>query len=359
MRLLVAAGGTGGTVIPGIAVAREAMTLEPKSESLFVGTSRGFETKLVPAAGFALELIRVGGLKRKSLWERVRGLLVLPAAFSQSWNILSRFKPQVVFGTGGYASGPILLLAAFRRKPTAILEPNSVPGMANRLLARFVDRVFLAFEEAQGQLPRRKCVYSGNPMREDILSVPPPSFDGDERTILVFGGSQGARRLNEAMIFAAPKLRELSMQLRILHQTGSADEDRVRKAYAQAGLDAEVFAFRDDMAEVYRRSHLIVARSGSSVLEIGACGRPSILVPYPSAADDHQRENARIFQRAGAAISIEDEECTGDRLAKELMALLPDRERLISMSQKALFFRKADAAKTIARQLATMCEGIA
>jgi UDP-N-acetylglucosamine--N-acetylmuramyl-(pentapeptide) pyrophosphoryl-undecaprenol N-acetylglucosamine transferase len=336
-------------VLPGIVVAMAVRSLEPTAEILFVGTPRGFETTLVPQAGFRLELMAIGGLKRKGFAERLRNLLLLPVAFWKSWRILSRFAPNAVFGTGGYASGPVVLVAAFRRIRTAILEPNTMPGFANRLLGKFAGRIYLAFKETA--LPAGKSIHSGLPIRPEILAVPPPSFEGEKRTILIFGGSQGARRLNDAVLEALPLLKAFKGRLHFIHQTGTQDETRVREEYAASGFSAEVSRFIDDMASAFRRADVVVARSGSSVLEVAAAGRPSILVPYPYAADDHQRLNARVLEKAGAAVVIPESGLTGDRLAGEIEHLLSDRGLLQSMSRGALTLRRDQAARTIAMEL--------
>ncbi len=351
MKLLVAAGGTGGTVLPGIVVAKAVRSLEPASEILFVGTARGFEARLVPQAGFTLEILRVKGLKQKKSLERLRNFFLLPAALWRSWRLLRRFSPQAVFGTGGYASGPILLLAGLTGIRTTILEPNTMPGFSNRVLARLVKRIYLAFETSSRRFPFGKCLHTGLPMRPEILAVPPPSFEGEKRTLLVFGGSQGARKLNESMMEALPKLAAHKDRLHVIHQTGIQDEARVREAYARAGVSVEVRPFIDDMASAYRRADLIVARSGSSVLEIAAVGRPSILIPFPFAADDHQSLNAEILMKAGAAVVVPDSELNGERLARELEELLWRRERLSAMSRGALTLRMGHAAETIALDL--------
>jgi len=351
VRVLFAAGGTGGHVFPAIAVAKAIRHLEAKSEILFVGTERGFEKSLVPQAGFKLSLVDVTGINSKGFIDRVKGILALPKAMFQSWRILSYFKPDVVFGIGGYASGPILLLASLRRKQTGILEPNSKSGFSNRVLGKFVNRIYLAFKEAAEDFPSEKTEYSGNPLRLDILSVPPPKFDNPTRTVLIFGGSQGAKRLNEAMVAALKNLAPQKERLKFIHQTGSADELKVREAYRTHGFQAQVFAFQEDMASLYRQSDFVIARSGSSVLEIAACGRPSILIPYPYAADDHQRFNARVMENAGAALYLEDEACSGPRLAQMILELLEHPDRLQMMRDHALQFRMDHAAERIAQDL--------
>ena len=356
MRLLVAAGGTAGGIFPAVAVAGAVRRLKPAADILFVGTPAGMEAALVPEAGFPLELIRVGGLKGKSGPARLKAMALLPQAFFASWKILSRFRPTAVFGSGGYATGPIVLTAALRRFRTSILEPNAVPGFANRVLARFVARIFLAFDGARAVLPPAKCSFTGNPIREEILGVAPPSCERGVRTVLVFGGSQGARRLNDAVTSALPALKPFRERLFFIHQTGSADEISVRRAYEERGFRAEVHAFIRDMAGAFRRADLVIARSGSSVLEVAATGRPSILVPYPFAADDHQRANARVFEERGASVILEDDRCDGPAITKLLTELMEDCGRLKDMAQGALSLRRADAAQAIASELARLSE---
>ncbi|HLG19073.1 MAG TPA: undecaprenyldiphospho-muramoylpentapeptide beta-N-acetylglucosaminyltransferase [Bdellovibrionota bacterium] len=354
MKLLMAAGGTGGHVFPALAIARTAVAKNRETKVLFVGTPKGFESRSIPKEEFPLELISVGGLKGKRFSDRMRNMATLPAAFWASWKILRNFAPNVAFGIGGYASGPILLLAALRGLETAILEPNAVPGFSNRVLSRFVHRVFLAFEEAKSRLPERKCLVVGNPIRSEILRVAPPIFSGEKRTLLIFGGSQGAHRLNDAMIHALPFLETLKEKLFMIHQTGARDELAVRKAYRDRSFQAEVHPFIDGMSEAYGRADLVIGRSGSSVMEIAACGRPSILVPFPYAADDHQRMNGRIFAQAGAAIYIEDQDCSGETLAKAIRELVTNPNRLREMSVQALRFRHEDAADRIVQELTQM-----
>ncbi len=351
MRLLLAAGGTGGHVFPAIAVAQAAKAFKSDIEILFVGTPKGLETELVPKAGYTLKLIQIDGLKGKALFERARTVLFLPQACLKAWKILQNFSPNAVFGIGGYASGPLLLVAVIKGFKTAILEPNVIPGFSNRLLGRFVNRIFLAFEESQRWFPKSKCIVSGNPIREDIVNVLPPTFEGHRKTILIFGGSQGAHRINEAVIEMLHEFVNDRDRLFFIHQTGVKDEERVRKAYESAGLTFNVQAFFNNMAEVYKKSDLVIARAGSSVLEIAACGRPAILIPFPSAADDHQRENAKVIEKNGAAIVVEDAHCNGPTLASILKSLLDDRRKLRQMSGAALKLRHDHAAAKIVADL--------
>lgn len=353
----MAAGGTGGHVIPALTIARAVQALSRDAKILFVGTPKGFENELILGTGFSLEWIRLKGLKGKGFPERVGNLALLPGACWKSWRILRDFSPHAVFGIGGYASGPILLLASLLGFKTAILEPNAVPGFSNRTLSRFVGRVFVAFEEALARLPKSKCVVSGNPIRPEILALSSPKFDGKKKGILIFGGSQGARRINEAVMEMLPDLSSERKNLFFVHQTGAGDFERVRDAYRRQEFDAEVRPFISEMAEAYRRCDLVIARSGSSVLEIAACGRPAVLVPFPHAADDHQRANARVMEHAGAAVVIEEGAMDGKALSGTLRDLLRDPERLRRMSRSALKFRREDAAKLIATELSSWGRG--
>ena len=349
MKVLMAAGGTGGHVFPALSVANALK--RQNHQVIFVGTEKGFEVKLVPQAGYPLELISVAGLKGKGILGTLKGIALLPRAFLSSWNLLSKHSPDAVFGIGGYASGPILLLAALRRMKTVILEPNSIAGFSNRMLGKFVGQVFIAFEGAARFFPKGKSRISGNPIRKDILDVPAPKFPREVCTILVFGGSQGARTINSAVIESLSIFKDMKRTFRFIHQTGEADEARVKEAYAATGVEAEVMSFIDDMAEAYSRSELVIARSGASVFEVAACGRPSILVPYPYAADDHQRENARVFESAGAAVCIEDQEFHADALVKAVENILENESSWTAMRDAALRFRSENAADDIAKCL--------
>lgn len=351
MRFLFAAGGTGGHVIPALVVAQKIKSQNLQAEIIFVGTAQGMENTLVPKEEFSLTTIPSSGIKGKGILKKIQSLTFLPVAFFKSWRLLRKFSPHAVFGIGGYASGPLLMVASLLRCKTAILEPNAVPGFANRILSRFVNKIFVAFEQARSRLPLHKAVVTGNPIRQEILMLKPPNFEEEVKTVLVFGGSQGARKINEAIIEMLPKFSSYLDQVHFIHQAGRVDVDRVRTAYQEMGFCAEVKDFFLDMAQVYQKSHLVIARSGSSVLEIAACGRPSVLIPYPYAADDHQQVNAKILERLGASFVIQNSECNGARLAQILTTLIKDSKKLKEMSKAALGLRAERAASTIAREL--------
>ncbi|MBI5067711.1 MAG: undecaprenyldiphospho-muramoylpentapeptide beta-N-acetylglucosaminyltransferase [Deltaproteobacteria bacterium] len=337
MRVLIAGGGTGGHVFPGIALAEEVVGRHPDNDVVFVGTARGLEASVVPAAGFPIELIDVKGLKGKGLLSILTGLFMLPRAFLQCWRVLRRWQPDVVVGVGGYASGPVVLTAWVRRIPTAVQEQNALPGLTNRLLGRFVDAAFTAFPEAGRHFARRKVHQLGNPIRRQLLdNYMRPSSAHDRQRLLVFGGSQGAHALNMRVIEALPHLADLRDSLRITHQTGSRDREQVEKGYRACGFEPDVREFIEDMSGAYAESDLVVCRAGATTLaELTVCKKPSILVPFPLAADNHQVMNARSLVDAGAAVMIEERDLTGELLASEIRSVLRSPARREAMARAA------------------------
>ena len=350
MRVLIAGGGTGGHLFPGIALAEEVATRHPRNDVVFVGTNRGLEARVVPAAGFKFEAITSRGLKGMGLVKTLLGLLTLPVSLFESWKILRRYQPDVVVGVGGYSSGPVVMAAWLMRVPTAVQEQNALPGLTNRILGHFVKAVFLAFEEAVAFFPEKKTHLIGNPIRRKLMEnflrskIQHPYF-----SVLVFGGSLGARGINTRMIEALDHLRDLKEQLHFLHQTGKADVEEVRKGYADKGFKAEVVEFIDDMSEAYARSELVVCRAGATtVAELTVCKKASILIPFPFATDDHQAVNARALVDAGAALMFREAELDGLKLAAELRALAPDPEKLKKMEKAAGLLGRPEAAKELA-----------
>lgn len=359
MRVLIAGGGTGGHLYPGIALAEE-VTARPGGQVLFVGTARGLEARVVPAAGYPLELLDVSGIKRAGLLGLVKALLRLPRAFLASLAILRHFRPDMVVGVGGYASGPIVLAAALSGRPTAIQEQNSVPGITNRILGRFVRAVFVAFDDARLFFDGRKVRATGNPVRRKFLEGAAGREPAASPVLLVCGGSQGARAVNDAVLAALPSLLARFLGLRVLHQAGPADFDRVRQAVAAARLDArvDVRAFIDDMASAYRGSTLVIGRAGALTLaELAITGRPAVLIPLPTAADDHQTRNAAAFERAGAAALLPQAEATGERLAEVCTGLLADEARRTSMSAAMAGLGRPAAARRIVDALEAIAAG--
>lgn len=350
MKLVIAGGGTGGHLFPGIAVAEALLDLDPASQVLFIGTEKGIEARAVPKAGFALELIEVGGLKRVGFKKQITTMAALPASLMRSRAILRAFAADAVLGVGGYASGPVLVAARTLGLPTAICEQNSVPGITNKILARLVDRVFVTFAASRAHFPGSPELV-GNPVRRTFLEAarrPAPAIEPG--LVFTFGGSQGARPLNEGVPRALAILKQRGRDVRALHQAGKDAVDGVQKAYADAGVGAEVTSFIDDMVACYRRAHVVICRAGAtSCAELGALGVPAILVPFPQAADDHQTKNARDMEMAGAVVLLPQDQMTPERLADEIEKLLVDDDRRNRMVTASRAWGRIDAGAVVAR----------
>ena len=346
MKVLIAAGGTGGHIYPGIAVAKEIKRRDASSEVLFVGTSRGLETKIVPDNGFQLSLINSAGLKNVGLVGKLKGLAVLPKSFLEARELLGEFKPDVVVGAGGYVSGPVLMMAALMRIPTLVMDSNALPGFTNRRLAMFVDKAALTFDEAMPYFGK-KGVVTGNPVRKEFFETAEKQ-SSEELQLLIFGGSQGAKAINDAMIAALPTL--TSLKLAITHQTGDAEFQKIRDAYNAAGLSgADVRPYISDMVTQFAKSDLIICRAGATTCaELAAAGRASIMVPLPTAADDHQRKNAEAMVNAGAARMILQKDLSGEKLANEITALASSPAEIEEMETAAKKLARADAAEATA-----------
>ncbi|HEX8175996.1 MAG TPA: undecaprenyldiphospho-muramoylpentapeptide beta-N-acetylglucosaminyltransferase [Pyrinomonadaceae bacterium] len=348
MRLLIAAGGTGGHIYPGIAVAREVTRRDAGSVVRFVGTARGLETRLVPQAGFELSLIESAGLKNVGLVARMRGLLILPKSFLAARRLIGEFKPDIVIGAGGYVSGPVLLMAALMKVPTLVMESNALPGWTNRVLARFVDRAAVSFEASVPYF-RGKAVVTGNPVRREFFDIPRKTRDTSRFSLLVFGGSQGARAINDAVVAALPLLEAERDTLFITHQTGEQDFERVRRGYLDTGWAerSDVRRYIDDMVVKFAETDLIICRAGATTsAELVAAGKAAIMIPFPFAADDHQRKNAEALQSGGAARMILQQELTAERLAKEISALVREPEAITRMEEASRKLARGDAAST-------------
>ena len=360
MRVLIAGGGTGGHLYPGIALAEEITTRQKGNEVLFVGTAKGIEARVVPDLGYPLELVEVSGLKRTGFATRLRGLLRLPGALFQSFRIVRRFEPDVAVGVGGYASGPVILAAWLMRVPCAVLEQNSVPGVTNRILGRIVQAVFVMFTGARAYFPKRRVHALGNPIRRSLMEnfLRSRSEEHGRFRILVLGGSQGAHTLNLRMMEAMGFLRDLSDQLTIIHQTGGEDAELVRRTYAELGVDAEVYPFIQDISWAYRRADLLVCRAGATTLaELMVAKKAAILVPYPYAADNHQEVNARAMVDAGAAVMLVERELDGGRLAQEIKTLFDSPGRLADMEQAARKAGRPEAAREIVDAFVQLTRG--
>jgi UDP-N-acetylglucosamine--N-acetylmuramyl-(pentapeptide) pyrophosphoryl-undecaprenol N-acetylglucosamine transferase len=347
--VVIAGGGTGGHLYPGIAVAQEIVRRHPDARVSFAGTARGLEARVVPREGFSLDLIRSAGLKGKSAASRLRGLALIVPGLLDAWRIVSRRRPDVVIGVGGYSSGPVVLVAALRGVPTMVLEQNAVPGLTNRLLARVVRAAAVSYDRT---LPffRGRGFVAGNPVRAAFFARPgrAASAGGAPARVLILGGSQGAHAINLAMVAAAPDLVRRHPGIVLVHQTGARDLEVVRSAYREAGVDARVEAFFDPVVDEVMAADVVVGRAGATTLaELAAAGRASVLVPLPTATDDHQRKNAQVLAGAGAAVVVDERDLTGPALAAaigDLIAHAPARDR---MAEAVRAFARPDAAARI------------
>lgn len=351
MRAILAGGGTGGHVIPALAIAQE-LQKQYGAEVLFIGTARGIENRLVPAAGFALRLVEVGALKNVSLITRAKTMFALPRAVWEARRILSQFRPGVVIGVGGYASGPAMLAAILKKIPTLAFEPNLVPGFANRLVARRVSAAAVHFAETAEFFSRAEV--TGVPVRRAFFDIA-GSIPSGNPTLLVFGGSQGAHAINKVVMDSVPTLRERLPQIHIVHQTGERDYNDAAAAYAGLGDSIKAYKFIDDMPGFFGRADFLLCRSGAStVAEVTAAGKPAIFVPFPRAADDHQKRNAEALERAGAAVMLEESRLNRDTLVETVTSLLSDRPRLARMGEAARKLSHPGAASDIATMAARL-----
>jgi UDP-N-acetylglucosamine--N-acetylmuramyl-(pentapeptide) pyrophosphoryl-undecaprenol N-acetylglucosamine transferase len=315
-----------------------------------VGTDRGLEARVVPASGFQLETIPVYGLKGMGLLKLIKALWALPMAFIASWKILKKYRPDVVVGVGGYSSGPVVLAAWMQGIPTAVQEQNALPGFTNKVLGKFVKVVFITFEEARRFFPAGKAQLLGNPIRRKLMDNYLRSRVKQDRfTVLVFGGSLGAKGLNSRVVDALAHLEDLKDQIHFIHQTGKNDLEMVRKGYADKAYSAEVSEFIDDMSAAYARADLVVCRSGATTLaELTVCKKASILVPFPYATDNHQEVNAGALVSTGAAVMFRERELTGEKLAAEIRSLKQNPDRLKKMEKQAALLGRPEASKELA-----------
>jgi UDP-N-acetylglucosamine--N-acetylmuramyl-(pentapeptide) pyrophosphoryl-undecaprenol N-acetylglucosamine transferase len=350
VKVLIAGGGTGGHLFPGIALAEEVTTRHPNNEVVFAGTERGLEARVVPQAGYPLETIQAQGLKGKGLLGLLKGLLALPLAFIQSFLLLLRHKPDVVVGVGGYASGPVVLAAWLMGIPTAVQEQNALPGFTNKVLGKVVKVVFTSFPEAARFFPAQKVHLIGNPIRRKLMdNYLRSSVAHDGFTVLVFGGSLGAKALNARMIEALDSLGDLKDQLSFVHQTGKKDVEAVREGYRSRGFRAQVSEFIEDMSAAYAGAELVVCRAGATTLaELTVCKKASILVPFPYATDNHQEVNAMSLVNVGAAVMLRESELTGPKLAEQIRELKAHPERLRQMEKRAGLLGRPEASKELA-----------
>ena len=352
MRLVIAGGGTGGHLYPGIAVARQAV--KDGSEVLFIGTASGIEARVLPAEGFQLATIKAGKFKGMGFAGKLRTVAAIPAGIMQAARTIKGFGADVVLGVGGYASFSGCIAARLIGLPVVVQEQNAYPGLANRVIGRVADRVALGFREAAGFFPAGRCEYTGNPVR--------PGLGGADKngaldafglksglmTVMAFGGSAGAHRINEAVTGAALIMPELKDAVQFLHQTGEKDVEMVKDAYREAGYTAAVLPYINDMAGAYACADMVVCRAGAmTVAEITSVGKPAVLVPYPHAANNHQEINARVLEKEGAAKVVLDRDADGARMASEIKALLSDKDMLSGMTGRSLSIGRTDSAEKV------------
>jgi UDP-N-acetylglucosamine--N-acetylmuramyl-(pentapeptide) pyrophosphoryl-undecaprenol N-acetylglucosamine transferase len=342
--VIVAGGGTGGHLFPGIAVACR-LRERVGAEVVFVGSSYGIETRVVPRLGYPLRTLPTRALRGRGPAAALGAGMRFGASLVSAWRMIREIQPDLVLGVGGYASAPAVVAARLAGVPTVLLEQNAIPGVTNRWLGRIVDRVCVAFPETRSAFPSNRAVFTGNPVRGEIVQARRAL---EAFSVLLFGGSAGAHRLNEVGVEAMARLAQRRPAPRIVHQTGEADRDWVASRYAALGIEADVRAFIDDMGAAYAEADLVVCRAGATTIaELAAVGKPAILVPYPYAADDHQRKNAEALVQRGAARMILDRELTAELLAAEIAELRDDPARLRAMGEAARAFGRPDAADRV------------
>jgi UDP-N-acetylglucosamine--N-acetylmuramyl-(pentapeptide) pyrophosphoryl-undecaprenol N-acetylglucosamine transferase len=348
-RVIIAGGGTGGHLFPGVAVAKEICRRKDRAKILFITGRRKMASRILEEAGFIHDAIAVEGIKGRGWKKGAMVILKLPWSLFQSMRMIKKFSPHLVFGVGGYSAGPVCVAAKMMGIPSAIHEQNSFPGLTNRLLCRIVDKVFIAFEESRAYFPSGSLFLTGNPIREELLLEREPQPPGDRPfTILVMGGSQGARAINGAFVEALAILGDQGRRPVALHQTGEADHARVLEAYEQRGLSGDVRPFIHDMASAYHQADVVVSRAGAStVSELAALGKPSVLIPYPYAANRHQETNAGILVRTGGAEMVLEEDLTGPHLAALLATYMDDAAALEKMGASARIVGRPEAARVI------------
>lgn len=353
-RIMVAGGGTGGHLFPGLAVVEELRRRVPGLQVRFVGTARGIEARILPARGEHLDLLKVAPLKGQGFGARLRALGRIPTAMMNASSLIREFDPDLVLGVGGYAAGPVLLAASLGGRPTALLEQNAQVGMTNRMLARFVDRAYVTFGQTEDVFGKSKSRLTGNPVRQDFVEharlalADPEGFESRARAVLVLGGSQGARKLNEEVPRALACAGLVARGIEVIHQTGESMRDEVEATYRELGIRARVVTFIDEMARAYSNAAVVVARAGATTLaELCAIGRPSILIPFPFAADDHQTKNAQALEEMDASICIRESDLDADALGNLVAALLDDPGRRQAMAKAAREHGRPDAAAAI------------
>ncbi len=349
MRVLIVGGGTGGHLFPAIALAEAFQSRDPTAQLHFVVTPRTADARMMRERGYRYQVLEVEGLLGRGLLGRGRALVKLVPAFLRSWRLIQRFQPDLILGVGGYVTGPVILAGRFLKVTCAIQEQNAIPGVTNRLLGRWVDRVYVAFDRAVGYFPRGKSRITGNPIRRELWESPGNGWPEPGRLrVLIVGGSQGAHRINQTMIQALDGLMDYRRELHFLHQTGLEDEAEVARAYREKGFSHEVKAFIEDMGRAYAQAQVVIGRAGAmTVSELAALGKPALLIPYPHAAHNHQEYNARFLMEAGAAEMVLEKDLTPTGLGERIQGWLKDPEALKEMGKKAAGLGRKQAAEEI------------
>ena len=352
MRLLIAGGGTGGHLFPALAVANAVKAMDPEGRIIFVGTQRGIEARIIPQTEFPIRYITARGLRGTGIANTLKGFVEAPRGVIESVMIIREFKPTVVLGVGGYASGPTLAAALLCGIPAAIQEQNSVMGTTNRILRHFVKRIFVSWENTEPRSSEKKTILTGNPVREDLLEETESRLPGERFNILIFGGSQGALSINRAIADNLNLFGEVADRISIIHQTGSKFVDEVRNAYEASGIQADVRDFIHEMGAAYRWADLVVCRAGaSSLAEVTALGKPALIIPYPYAIGDHQAKNAAVLESRGAARVIKDADLKDGVLVKEICRIVEDAGTLAGMAESSRKLGRPQAARTIVDEL--------
>ena len=351
MRLLIAGGGTGGHLFPALAVARAFKSEHPDGQALFVGVKKGIEARIIPRTEFPIRFIQASGILGKGVFNKMKAFTDIPVGLYQSLAIIREYRPDFVLGVGGYASGPTLAAAVLLEITTGIQEQNSVMGLTNRLLSHFVNHIYISWENTSPVTDPGKTRLVGNPIREELLSA--LSLENTERfKLLIFGGSLGARSVNQAMISGVESLKPFADRISIRHQTGIGAAAEVSRAYSEAGIEAEVTDFIEDIGPYYKWADLVVCRSGAGALaELTALGKPAILIPYPFAIKNHQFHNAKSLEENGAAIIALDSELDSGVLPKTIIRMIGAPEQLGKMAQNAWKLGRPQAARSIAREI--------
>jgi UDP-N-acetylglucosamine--N-acetylmuramyl-(pentapeptide) pyrophosphoryl-undecaprenol N-acetylglucosamine transferase len=355
LKVIIAGGGTGGHLFPGVAVGREILKRYPEAKILFITGGKKIESQILKDAAFTQSSILVEGIKGRGWKRAVKSLLKLPYGLVQCISILKKMSPHLVLGVGGYSAGPVCLASWMMGIPTAIHEQNSFPGLTNRLLCRIADRVFISFDESRSHFPKGSLCLTGNPVRAEFFGKQVQRDGNHGFTVLVTGGSQGAMSINRAFLSALELLKGRGKDFKVIHQTGDRDFDWISGEYGKRELQGDIVPFIEDMAEAYYQADIFVGRSGAgTVFELAALGKPSILIPYPHAANRHQEANARVLVNAGGAEMLLEDNLSGKSLADLLLKYLEDRDALKKMGEMALKVAQPNAAKSIVDHLEEM-----